>query len=213
MEKKKMKLWKKILIIVLIVCVILAIFIARKFVIISNLMKEAKEYDNKNNYLAIVQSLQNGNVNMIKSYNKDGNYLTTMRVYGKNIQNERSLTKYKKDNEEIGIIQSGEEKVAILDGTIIGEVNVVNILSTIDNTMQKLQFAIMSRITTDNSSNIECYLIELDNWKMWVDKNTGLIVREINGGLVTERFYEFDIVKEEDISKPDISDCKIQEKN
>ena len=213
MEKKKMKLWKKILIIVLIVCVILAIFIARKFVIISNLMKEAKEYDNKNNYLAIVQSLQNGNVNMIKSYNKDGNYLTTMRVYGKNIQNERSLTKYKKDNEEIGIIQSGEEKVAILDGTIIGEVNVVNILSTIDNTMQKLQFAIMSRITTDSSSNIECYLIELDNWKTWVDKQTGLIVREINGGLVTERFYEFDIVKEEDISKPDISDCKIQEKN
>lgn len=46
---------------------------------------------------------------------------------------------------------------------------------------------------------------------MWVEKDTGLIIREINGGIVAERFYEFDIVKDEDIIKPDISDCKIQE--
>lgn len=205
-----MKLWKKILIIVLILCAILVICIARKFIIITNLVNESKEYANKTNYLAVVQSLQNGNVNMAKSYNKDGNYLTTLKTYGKDIQDERSLTRYKKDNEEIGIIQSGQEKIAILDGSVIGEVNVINIFSALDNTMQQLQFAIMSRITTDNYGNIECYLIELDNWKMWVEKDTGLIIREINSGIVAERFYDFDIVKDEDIIKPDISDCKIQ---
>ena len=206
-----MKLWKKILIIVLILFAILAIFIVRKFIIITNLVNESKEYANKTNYFAVVQSLQNGNVNIIKSYNKDGNYLTTFRTYGKDIKDERGLIRYKKDSEEIGIIQSGQEKIAILDGSVLGEVNVVNIFSTFDNTMQQLQFAVMSRITTDNYGNIECYLIELDNWKMWVEKDTGLIIREINGGLVAERFYEFDIVKDEDITKPDISDCKIQE--
>ena len=205
-----MKLWKKILIIVLILFAILAIFIVRKFIIITNLVNESKEYANKTNYFAVVQSLQNGNVNIIKSYNKDGNYLTTFRTYGKDIKDERGLIRYKKDSEEIGIIQSGQEKIAILDGSVLGEVNVVNIFSTFDNTMQQLQFAVMSRITTDNYGNIECYLIELDNWKMWVEKDTGLIIREINGGLVSERFYEFDIVKDEDITKPDISDCKIQ---
>lgn len=205
-----MKLWKKILIIVLILCAILTILLVRKFMIIKNLVNESKEYANKTNYLAVVQSLQNGNVNMAKSYNKDGNYLTTLKTYGKDIQDERSLTRYKKDNEEIGIIQSGQEKIAILDGSVIGEVNVINIFSALDNTMQQLQFAIMSRITTDNYGNIECYLIELDNWKMWVEKDTGLIIREINGGMVAERIYEFDIVKDEDIIKPDISDCKIQ---
>lgn len=206
-----MRLWKKILIIVLILFAILAIFIVRKFIIITNLVNESKEYANKTNYFAVVQSLQNGNVNIIKSYNKDGNYLTTFRTYGKDIKDERGLIRYKKDSEEIGIIQSGQEKIAILDGSVLGEVNVVNIFSTLDNTMQQLQFAVMSRITTDNYGNIECYLIELDNWKMWVEKDTGLIIREINGGLVAERFYEFDIVKDEDIIKPDISDCKIQE--
>ena len=206
-----MKLWKKILIIVLVLCAILAIFIIRKFIIITNLVNESKEYANKTNYFAVVQSLQNGNVNIIKSYNKEGNYLTTFRTYGKDIKDERGLIRYKKDSEEIGIIQSGQEKIAILDGSVLGEVNVVNIFSTFDNTMQQLQFAVMSRITTDNYGNIECYLIELDNWKMWVEKDTGLVIREINGGLVAERFYEFDIVKDEDITKPDISDCKIQE--
>lgn len=206
-----MKLWKKVLIIVLILFAILAIFIVRKFIIITNLVNESKEYANKTNYFAVVQSLQNGNVNIIKSYNKDGNYLTTFRTYGKDIKDERGLIRYKKDSEEIGIIQSGQEKIAILDGSVLGEVYVVNIFSTLDNTIQQLQFAVMSRITTDNYGNIECYLIELENCKMWVEKDTGLIIREINGGLVSERFYEFDIVKDEDITKPDISDCKIQE--
>ena len=206
-----MKLWKKVLITVLILFAILAIFIVRKFIIITNLVNESKEYANKTNYFAVIQSLQNGNVNIIKSYNKDGNYLTTFRTYGKDIKDERGLIRYKKDSEEIGIIQSGQEKIAILDGSVLGEVYVVNIFSTLDNTMQQLQFAVMSRITTDNYGNIECYLIELENCKMWVEKDTGLIIREINGGLVSERFYEFDIVKDEDITKPDISDCKIQE--
>lgn len=206
-----MKLWKKILIIALILFVILAIIITRKFIIITNLVNESKEYSNKTNYLAVVQSLQNGNVNILKSYNKDGNYLTIMRSYSKDTTDERGITKYKKNNEEIGIIQSGQDKIAILNGFVIGEVSVANIFSIVDNIVEQLQFAIMSRITTDNYNNIECYLIELDNWKMWVEKDTGLIIREINGGIVAERFYEFDIVKDEDIIKPDISDCKIQE--
>ena len=124
-----MKLWKKILIVVLILCAILVICIVRKFIIIRNLVNESKEYANKTNYYAVVQSLQNGNVSIIKSYKKDGNYLTTWKTYGKDIQDERGLIRYKKDSEEIGIIQSGQEKIAILNGSVLGEVNVVNIFS------------------------------------------------------------------------------------
>ena len=209
-----MKLWKKILILVLILCAILAICIIRKFIIITNLVNISKEYVNKTNYLAVVQSLQNGNVNMLKSYNKDGDYLTSMKNYGKDIQDERGLIRYKKDNEEIGIIYTAQEKIAILDGTVLGNVSIVNLFSTLNNTMQQLQFALMSRITTEKYGEIECYLIELsnlDNWKMWVEKDTGLVIRDRNGGQVSERFYEFDVVTDEDIVKPDISDCKIQE--
>lgn len=210
MEKKKMKLWKKILIALLILIILFALLVLRKFIIISQLVEASKEFVGKTNYVAVVQSLQGGNVNILKSYNKDGNYLTTMKAYGKDIQNERGLTVYNKDNDKIAVIYSEQNKVALLNESIVGQVNVVNVFSTIDNTIKQLQIAIMSRITTDNCNNIECYLIEFDKWKMWVDKDSGLIVREINGGFVTERFYEFDIVKDEDIIKPDISDCEIQ---
>ena len=206
-----MKLWKKILIVLLILCAILVICIARKFIIITNLVNESKEYVNKTNYLAVVQSLQNGNVNMAKSYNKDGNCLTILKTYGKDIQDERGLIKYKKDNEQIGVVYSGQEKIALLNQPLFADISVVNIFSTFDELLPRLQLAIMSRISTANYGESECYLIELGDWKMWVEKDTGLIIREIDGGLVAERIYEFDIVKDEDIIKPDISDCKIQE--
>ena len=206
-----MKLWKKILIIVLILCVILAIVICRKFIIISNLVNESKEYNDKTNYIAIVQSLQNGNVSIAKSYNKDGNVLTTLKTYGKDIQEERGLIKYEKDNEKVAVVYNGQEKVAIINQPVLATINIVNVYSTFNDFLPRLQFAIMSRITTDNYGNIKCYLIELNNWKMWVEKDTGLVLREVNGGMVSERFYDFDSVKDEDIIKPDISDCKIQE--
>lgn len=206
-----MKLWKKILIVVLILCAILVICIARKFIIITNLVNVSKEYDNKTNYLAVIQSLQNGNVNIAKSYNKDGNYLTTLKTYGKDIQDERGLIKYKKDNEELAIVYSGKEKIALLNQPTLVEISVVNVFSTFNEFLPRLQLSAMSKITTDNYGSIECYLIELYSWKMWVEKDTGLIIRELNGGMVSERIYEFDVVKDEDIIKPDISDCKMQE--
>ena len=210
MEKKKMKLWKKILIALLILFILFALLVLRNFIIISQLVESSKEFVDKTNYVAVGQSLQGGNINMLKSYNKDGNYLTTIKTYGKDIQNERGITVYNKDNEKIGIIQNGQEKIAILDNIVFGKVTVVNVFSSFESTLQQLQISVMSRITTDNCNNTECYLIELDNWRMWVDKNSGLVLREINGSFVTERFYEFDIVKDEDIIKPDISDCEIQ---
>ena len=41
-------------------------------------------------------------------------------------------------------------------------------------------------------------------------KQTGIIVREINENSITDYNYKFDIVKDEDIINPDISDCKIR---
>ena len=203
-----MKLWKKILIIVLILFAIIAIFIIRKFIIITNLVNISKEYANKTNYVAVVQSIQNGNVSIAKSYNKDGDLLTTLKSYAKDSQEERGLIKYEKDNEKVGIVYNGQEKVAIINQPVLATINIVTVYSTFNDFLPRLELAVMSRISTDNVGN---YLIELDNWKMWVDKDTGLVIREINGGLISERSYEFDNVKDEDIVKPDISDCTIRE--
>ena len=212
MENKKMKLWKKILLLLLVIFLVFSIYVIRNFIIIYNLEEVSKEYANKTNYIADIYSIQSNSVNILRAYSKDGVYLSIMETKSNDIKDTRKLTVYKSDNETLGVIQSGDKKIAILNNTMAAEIQVVTFESISDmNLLQKLLFSTLARISTEECNNKETFLVEMPHdWKMWVNKENGTIVREINSGFVTKRNYEFDIVKDEDIVKPDISDCEIQ---
>lgn len=213
MEKSKMKLWKKIVLIIAVMLIVFIIITLRKFIILTKLENVAKDIINSNNYYAEQYSLHGDSVSIRKSYNKDSKYLTTIERYEVNIPETRKLTIYKGKNEELGIIQSGKTKVAMLNGNTVGGQVDVNTYSGI-GLGAKIQLAVMTRIITEECSNRECYLVEGANgWKTWIEKESGIIIREINGGIVTDFNYEFNIVKDEDITKPDISECEILENN
>lgn len=207
MEKKKMKLWKKILIGVLVLASIFLILIARKFIIITRLVNVSKQYANKTNYSVISSSIQRDMGYLQKSYNKDGNFLTQMKIYSKKSDNVVTVTSYKNGNDKIYIIENGEERKISRDSQVDSK-GVINSIYSFygDHTMDNLKNAITSRITIDDYNGKECYLIQMDNNLMlWVDKTTGLVYRQISGGFgVTEFIYEFDIVNDNDIKKPDI---------
>lgn len=213
MENKKMKLWKKILLVLLAILLLFSIYVIRNFIIISNIVNLSREYVTKTNYIANLYSIQGDSVNISKSYNKDGKYLSLIQTKVNDINDTRKLTVYKSDNEGLAIIQTGDKKIAILNNNVIGGIQVVtfgNIADADMNILQKLLFSAIIRINTDECNNKECYYMEMaDGWKLWIDKENGTIIREINGGFVTERKYEFDVVKDENIVKPDISDCEI----
>lgn len=218
MENKKMKIWKKILLVFLAVFILFTIHLLRNFIIISNLENVSKDFANKTNYIANVYSLQSNSVNILKSYNKDGKYLSLIETKVNNINDTRKLTVYKSGNEGIGIIQAGDKKIAFINNENIvgGGIQVVTFRMFGDesgiNLLQKLFLSAVARINTEECNNKETFLVEMPaGWKIWVDKENGTIVREINGGLVTERNYEFDTVKDEDVIKPDITDCEIKE--
>ena len=212
MENKKMKLWKKILLVVLAIFILYSIYVIRNFIILSNIVNVSKEYANKTNYIASLYSIQGDSVNISKSYNKDGKYLSLIQTKLNDINNSAKLTVYKSDNEGLAIIQTGDKKTAVLNNNVIGGIQVFTFGSIVDDDiLHKVVISAITRISTEECNNKDCYFIELSNkWKMWVDKENGTIVREINGGFVTERRYEFDVVKDTDITKPDISDCEIQ---
>jgi len=212
MENKKMKLWKKILLVLLAIFILFSIYVIRNYIIISNIVNTSKEYATKTNYIANVYSIQSNSVNIVKSYNKDGKYLSLIQTKLNDINDTRKLTVYKSDTEGLAVIQSGNKKIAILNNNVIGGVQVVTFASIADmNTLQKLLFSAITRVSTDECKNKECYYMEIaDGWKVWLDKENGTIVREINGGFVSKRTYEFDVEKDTDIVKPDISDCEIQ---
>lgn len=213
MEKKKMKIWKKILLVILAIFILFSIYVIRNFIIISNIVDLSKEYATKTNYIANVYSIHSDGVDIVKSYNKDGKYLSLIQTkVNANNENHPKLTVYKSDNEGIGVIEAEGKKIAILNNNVIGGVHVITFGSIADmNVIQKLLFSAITRISTEECNNKECYYMEISKgWKVWLDKENGTIVREINGGSVAERTYEFDVVKDKDIVKPDISDCEIQ---
>ena len=212
MENKKMKLWKKILLLLLSIFIVFSIYVIRNFIIISNLEEISKEYANKTNYIADIYSIQSNSVNILRAYNKDDLYLSIMETKSNDIKDIRKLTIYKSDNETLGVIQSGNKKIALLNNWMAVEIQVVTFESISDmKLLQKLLFSTLARISTEECNNKETFLVEIPHGlKMWVDKENGTILREINSGFVTERNYQFDILKDEDIVKPDISDCEIQ---
>lgn len=216
MEKKKMKLWKKILIILLLVFIMVLIHVVRNFIIISKLTTISEEYANKTNYVADVYSIQGNSINIAKAYKTDNKYLSSIEMKSNYTDEIRKITIYRTEDDAVGIIQAGETKIAIVNNNVLGGVE----LATFQmfgqesgyNIFQKLLFSAVTWITTEECRDKDCYYVEIqDGWKMWVDKDNGTILREINGSMLTERTYEFDTVKDEDITKPDISDCKIQE--
>lgn len=202
MEKEKMKLWKKAVIVLLLLLAIFIILTARKYMIMKELVNASKEYENKTNYIAVTSLIQKDMVCMEKSYNKDGNFLTERKFYGKSFDDVVTFTSYKNGEDEMDIIQRGENK-EIKDklteerrGSITSAYNCF--AGKID-----LKTAISSRVTTNNYNGKECYLIEERGRTLWVDKDTGLVYRLINGAFGLREFvYEFDVV--EDIKKPNL---------
>ncbi len=211
MEKKKMKFWKKILIVIGVIFIILLIAVIRKFMILSHLENISKSMINSNNYYVETYSLQENCMQIAKSYNKENTYLTVLETTSKNTGQENQLTVYDNGTETIRIIQTAEEKIALVGGTAVGGKISVNVYATYGQGFwSKFQLAMLSTITTEKINNKECYLVEsVLGWKKWIDKETGLVIREYTNGDITDFYYEFDVVEDSDIQKPDISDCKI----
>ncbi len=229
MEKKKMKIWKKILIIISILVVIFIIITARKMIIIKNLQSNIEKYRNAENYYATIYQYQGNNLQIYTSYKKGNKSLSTVKSL--NEDGTRTLINYTDDKISHLYFDVPGSKVAILDGNgVPGAVQIAEGLYT-ENVWQFIVRAIKSSIKTEECNGKECYRIQIgcfdlmcfnnhNNDVCYFDKETGLKVREFNGtvgdgenkiNIVSDYHYEFDIVKDEDIKEPNISEYTIQE--
>lgn len=211
MEKKKMKLWKKVLMVIGIILILFLIITTRKVMILLKLGNVSEETGKNTNYYTQRISMQDDNVVISKLYCKDAKCLQTTEVFG-NVNKTRKITLYQDGKEAISIIQSGENKIAVL--------NEMEQMAKIDiNTYEygtdfwtNLQMALVSRITTEKQAGRDCYVIDImGDLKLWVDKENGLVLKDETYNNVSQYSYKLNIVKDEDVLKPDISDCVIQE--
>lgn len=226
MEKKKMKLWKKIALIILAIVVIITLIIARKVIIVTNLQKNVSKYVNSENYHKIMY------VYMQDSYVKseiftlgDRKAITITRINKGN----KVITKiYVKGNTTNIYTETQDKKIVSLNTGIQVYEEIQDPLYT-ENLLERILASAIATIKSEKCNGKECYLIEnflsgyiLSENGTYINKETGLDVRTksievtdpntgINVSGLTDCLYEFNTVTENDLQEPDISQYEIQE--
>lgn len=177
----------------------------------ASLSEKANENQSNVNYYVRLYSYQGDTLTITESYNKGEDYLTTLTrfVNGNNIQ---KSTYYKKGDERLFVTETNGEKHIQNSETMLGE-NILPVTYVSEGILANLQFALITGIDSTYCNGKECYVIRGKSYERYIDKETGLAVRNIeksNGetnrktDMVVDYEYNFNVVKDSDIVKPDI---------
>lgn len=235
---------KSILIAIGIIILILILLYLIKFIRISNIMKKAEKSLKSQNYYCEKQenSVENS-VSVSKTYYKDGKYKITNEIYSDNGKELISTEYGEVESDERKIVNEREKIVTVYKGDILETFNKEeNVkfdrfpLEERKMVYANLGKAFLMSIESDSyDSNKEYYILRYkfdkrNTWEVWLDKETGLVIREINRGgsvvyipgteivkkesdIIEKYKYDFGIVNDEDVSVPDFSGYKVEYQN
>ena len=184
----------------------------------SSLSGKATENQINDNYYVRLYSYQGDTLTITESYNKGEDYLTTLTkvVNGSNIQ---KMTYYKKGEEQLFMTEAEGKKYVLNSKTMIGGY-ILPVTYVSDGILANLQYALITGIDSTYCNGKECYVIKGNSYERYIDKETGLAVRNIEksnkeitrkNDAVVDYEYKFNIVKDSDIVKPDTTDYIVNE--
>lgn len=205
MEKKKMKLWPKIVLgVFAVVIVLLTIIVMVNNSIINKIVAKQKENVNRQNYSYTVQSNSSENT-MTKIYYKDGTRIYVIK------NNDRSAIIWNNSNtkEMITIVPN------LLKATVqkYDSDDSTSIPYLLDASMSRA-LKLSSIITSDTVNGEECYKVSSLGQKLWFSKSTGMIVKEMNGTVVKDgkemsyvsefKDWKFNQLTDIDVTRPNL---------
>ena len=207
--KRKMNLLKGALLIILIIFVLI---IGRRTVILMQLSQKAKLNKEINNYHSILRTYQDDVVSIIETYCNGTDYITTTTVYSPDSSKRKGVF-YQKDEEYITIAEIDGEKIINISESENIPVGISSPATYVsEGFWQNLKYAFIVGIDSTYCNGRECYVLKGNNYERYIDKETGLIVRSIDKSTknlsrtidpVTDHQYQFNVVKDSDIVRPD----------
>ncbi len=214
------KILKIIGIILIVLIVIGLIYVARNYIIIKNLQNKISEYKNSTNfYVKTVASETNGTTITMESYTKDNKQVVFIE---RNLNNEIIKMSIYDNGEKINMyIETAESKIVRQDVKTIMVGNIYNSLE-VENNWQTFLSSLVSKIRAVKYNNKECYVISdfmslsslsFDKQTIYVEKDTGLLVKVEANGIITEREQSFNNVNDLVFVEPDISQYTLQKDN
>lgn len=235
---------KSILIAIGLIVIILILAYLIKFIKISNIMGKAeKSLKSQNYYCEKQESAGENSASVSKTYYKDGKYKITREIYSDDGKELISAEYGEVGSDEKKIVNEKEKTVTIYKGDISKILNKEeNIkfdrfsLEERKSIYANLGKTFLMSITSDSyDSNKEYYILrdkfdKRNSWEVWLDKETGLVIRKINRGgsrsyitgtetvkkesdVIEKYKYDFDIVSDDDVKVPDFSGYKIEYQN
>lgn len=217
MEKEKIKLWKIIVAILVILLVIFAINTIRKVIIFNDLQEKISKYEKSENMYSKIDSEKSITERFIKN------------------DIDKLIIKYKDKPMTVIQLKNGNEcknytffeetkKVTVTDVNSMDALRVAKINNTIDTNsfIDKLIKCITSKVSTETIDGKEYYVIDgklsgnqlmlqdVISTKAYIDKETGLtmkvieITKENNNKkeYITNYEYNFDSITDDEISEP-----------
>lgn len=235
---------KSILIAIGIIILILILLYLIKFIRISNIMGKAERSLKLQNYYCEKQENSGeDSVSVSKTYYKDGKYKRTNEIYSDNGKELISTEYGEVGSDERKLVSERDKTVTVYKGDISKILNKEENVKFDRFTLEerKMVYAnlgkafLMSMESDSYDSNKEYYILKYkfdkrNTWEVWLDKETGLVIREINRGgsiayipgteivkkesdIIEKYKYDFDIVNDEDVSVPDFSGYKVEYQN
>ena len=235
---------KSILIAIGIIILILILLYLIKFIRISNIMGKAeRSLKSQNYYCEKQENSGEDSVSVSKTYYKDGKYKITNEIYSDNGKELISTEYGEERSDERKIVNEREKIVTVYKGDISETFNKEeNVkfdrfpLEERKMVYANLGKAFLMSIESDSyDSNKEYYILRYkfdkrNTWEVWLDKETGLVIREINRGgsivyipgteivkkesdIIEKYKYDFGIVNDEDVNVPDFSGYKVEYQN
>lgn len=227
----------------LIIVVLISIYLI-KFIKISNIMGKAeKSLKSQNYYCEKQEKINDDTVSVTKTYYKDGKYKKTNEIYSDNGKEIISSEYGEVGSNERKIVNEKDKIVTIYKDNISKALNKEENIKFNRFSIEErksiyanLGKAFLMSITSDSyDSNKDYYILRYrfdkrNTWEVWLDKETGLVIREINRGgsrkyiagteivkeendIIEKYKYDFDSVSEEDVSVPDFSEYKVEYQN
>lgn len=202
---KKMKVWKKLLLIVLVLFIIYLGSVVYKLSILTQISKKYKISDNNNNYYYYSIS----NDTLMEYFKKDG----IIKMHLRQSRGNGDITFWKDSNTGEQLIFWNEAKLYDkAEGGIIESAP----FSAFDSTDFSSRIMIAAHpfmfIGIQNYNNIPCYNIRFDAVYEFIGKDTGLLLYSNDNNNMRNIQYKFNTVTDEDVAKPDLSQYKLNKK-
>ena len=219
---------RKILITILLIAIIAILaflaFMIREMITLKNLNKKVAQYVNNNEHYEKIINDSGNTTTITEYYCKGNNAVLFLNTTLKDTGETRKLTNYFKGDKVNSYIESGEDKIALLNTNGVPSKVMIRQVDAGNNLWELFLISLATSIRSEECNGKDCYVLSLgENSKTYIDKETGLTLKAIEGTVVDENgnesvqtmqyHYEFDNVDDNIFVEPDISKYKIQENN